>query len=50
MDASRRKKLEEMTRYDPAEVEGRVFGEWMAAGYFHPPAEGTPEEIGRAHV
>ncbi len=33
-----------MTRYDPSEVEGRIFGEWMEAGYFHPPAEGTPEE------
>ena len=44
MDATRRKKLEETTRYDPAEVEGRVFGEWMEAGYFHPAAEGTAEE------
>jgi valyl-tRNA synthetase len=39
-----RKKLEETTRYDPTEVEGRIFAEWMEAGYFHPPAEGTPEE------
>jgi valyl-tRNA synthetase len=44
MDASRRKKLEETTRYDPAAVESRVFAEWMDAGYFHPPAEGTPAE------
>jgi valyl-tRNA synthetase len=44
VDASRRKKLEEMTRYDPTEVEGRIFSEWMEAGYFHPPAEGSPEE------
>jgi valyl-tRNA synthetase len=44
MDASRRKKLDETTRYDPTEVEGRIFAEWMEAGYFHPPAEGTPEE------
>jgi valyl-tRNA synthetase len=40
----RRKTLEETTRYDPVEVEARVFAEWMEAGYFHPPAEGTPEE------
>ena len=40
----RRKKLEETTRYDPAEVEARVFAEWMEGGYFHPEAEGTPEE------
>jgi valyl-tRNA synthetase len=40
----RRKVLEETTRYDPAKVEQRVFDEWMRAGYFHPPAEGTPEE------
>ncbi len=39
-----RKKLEMTTRYDPAEVEGRIFAEWMAGGYFHPPAEGTPKE------
>ncbi|HEY5708612.1 MAG TPA: valine--tRNA ligase [Solirubrobacterales bacterium] len=44
MDAERLKKLEETTRYEPAEVEGRIFSEWMEAGYFHPPAEGTPEE------
>jgi valyl-tRNA synthetase len=44
VDAARREKLEQTTRYDPVEVEGRVFGEWMEAGYFHPPAEGTPEE------
>ena len=36
--------LEETTRYDPSRVEQRVFEEWLAAGYFHPPAEGTPEE------
>ncbi|HET7483920.1 MAG TPA: valine--tRNA ligase [Solirubrobacterales bacterium] len=44
MDAGRRKKLEETTRYEPSEVEGRIFSEWMDAGYFHPPAEGSPEE------
>jgi len=44
VDAERREKLEETTRYEPAEVEGRVFAEWMEAGYFHPRAEGSPEE------
>ncbi len=44
MDAARRKRLEATTRYDPGEVEGRVFAEWMEAGYFHPPAEGMAEE------
>jgi valyl-tRNA synthetase len=40
----RRQTLEEKTRYEPAEVEGRIFGEWLEAGYFHPSAEGAPEE------
>ncbi|HEX4669995.1 MAG TPA: valine--tRNA ligase [Solirubrobacterales bacterium] len=44
MSAVDRKKLEETTRYDPSEVEGRVFAEWMEGGYFHPEAEGSPEE------
>jgi valyl-tRNA synthetase len=39
-----RKVLEETTRYEPAQVERRLFDEWLAAGYFHPPAAGTPEE------
>jgi valyl-tRNA synthetase len=39
-----RKRLEETTRYDPSEVEGRIFREWMEGGYFHPQAEGTAEE------
>src|SRR5262249_54524113 len=38
------KALEEKTRYDPTEVERRVFGGWMEGGYFHPVAEGGPEE------
>jgi valyl-tRNA synthetase len=42
VDAADRKRLESTTRYDPSEVEGRVFAEWMDGGYFHPPAEGTP--------
>jgi valyl-tRNA synthetase len=44
VDAERREKLEGKTRYDPTEVEARIFSEWMEAGYFHPDAEGTPEE------
>jgi valyl-tRNA synthetase len=41
---SDRQKLEQTTRYDPAEVERRVFAEWIEGGYFHPPAEGAPED------
>src|ERR1700742_4511693 len=44
MDAERRKALEPTTRWDPGEVEARFFAEWIAGGYFHPPAEGSPEE------
>jgi valyl-tRNA synthetase len=40
----RRNTLQEKTRYDPGEVEGRIFAEWMEAGYFHPEAEGTAAE------
>jgi valyl-tRNA synthetase len=40
----RRKRLEETTRYDAAEVEARVFAEWIEGGYFHPVAEGRPED------
>jgi valyl-tRNA synthetase len=44
VDEERRRKLEGTTRYDPAEVEQRVFERWLDGGYFHPPAEGSPEE------
>jgi valyl-tRNA synthetase len=44
MDAAARKRLEQTTRYDPTEVEARVFAEWIEGGYFHPEAEGSPEE------
>ncbi len=44
MDAERRKRLEQTTRYEPAEVEGRILERWLEGGYFHPPAEGTPAE------
>jgi valyl-tRNA synthetase len=44
MEAEQRKRLEETTRYQPSEVERRVLERWLEGGYFHPPAEGTPEE------
>jgi valyl-tRNA synthetase len=44
MDAERRNRLEQATRWDPAEAERRVFASWLEGGYFHPPAEGTPDE------
>jgi valyl-tRNA synthetase len=44
MDAERRRRLEETTRYEPSEVEGRILERWLEGGYFHPPAEGSPEE------
>ncbi len=44
MSAANRKKLEDTTRYDSSEVEGRIFGEWVEGGYFHPAAEGSAEE------
>jgi valyl-tRNA synthetase len=44
VSAANRKKLESATRYDPTEVEARIFAEWTEAGYFHPDAEGDPEE------
>jgi valyl-tRNA synthetase len=44
VSATDREKLEATTRYDPGEVEARVFAEWIEGGYFHPPAEGTSEQ------
>jgi valyl-tRNA synthetase len=44
MDEQRRSRLEATTRWDPAEVEQRVFAEWMASGAFDPPPEGKAEE------
>jgi valyl-tRNA synthetase len=44
VDPAQRQKLESTTRYDPSEVEARVFAEWMEGGYFHPEAEGAAEE------
>ncbi|HEY5976368.1 MAG TPA: valine--tRNA ligase [Solirubrobacterales bacterium] len=44
MASAIREKLEATTRYDPTEVERRVFAEWIEGGYFHPEASGAPEE------
>jgi valyl-tRNA synthetase len=44
MADDRLEKLKATTRYDPSEVEGRVFAEWMEGGYFHPEASGTAAE------
>jgi valyl-tRNA synthetase len=44
MSEEQRNALEQRTRYDPTEVERRLFAEWIEGGYFHPPAEGTPGE------
>ena len=44
MADERLKELEEKTRYEPAEVEARIFAEWMEGGYFHPKDEGTAAE------
>src|SRR4051794_18151358 len=44
MDVARRDKLEQTTRYVPADVETRVFARWEAAGIFHPEPEGDPGE------
>ena len=41
------KGLENRTRYEPGEVEERVFSEWMDGGYFHPDpdADGEPFSV-----
>src|SRR5437667_4373848 len=44
MDAEQRERLERTTRWDPADVEGRVLAQWLDGGWFHPPAEGSPAE------
>src|SRR5918997_108904 len=36
--------LEARTRYDPTEVEPRVFARWEASGLLHPEPAGTPDE------
>ncbi|MDX6581431.1 MAG: valyl-tRNA synthetase [Solirubrobacterales bacterium] len=44
MDEARRERLEATTRWEPAEVERRIFDAWYASGAFDPPPEGSPEE------
>jgi valyl-tRNA synthetase len=44
MAEDRLKTLEERTRYEPSDVEARVFARWEQAGIFHPEPEGTPDE------
>ncbi len=44
MADDRLKTLEERTRYEPAEVEDRIFARWEEAGVFSPPPEGTAAE------
>ena len=45
MDAAKREKLEQTTRYEPGEIESRVFAEWMGGGYFHPEATGASRSL-----
>jgi valyl-tRNA synthetase len=42
--ADRLSALQDRTRYDPHEVEGRVFARWEEAGIFHPQSAGTADE------
>ena len=44
MDPSRRELLESRTRWEPGEVEGRIFDSWYASGAFDPAPEGSPDE------
>jgi valyl-tRNA synthetase len=44
MAPDRLEKLQQTTRYVPAEAEARVFKRWEESGIFHPEPEGTPEE------
>jgi valyl-tRNA synthetase len=44
LDEARRKQLEDTTRWDPGSAEAPIFERWIEAGYFHPPAEGSPDE------
>jgi valyl-tRNA synthetase len=44
MQADRLKQLEERTRYDPTEVEDRVFARWEEAGVFSPEPAGDASE------
>src|SRR3954467_6444746 len=44
MATDRLEKLEQTTRYVPAEAEARVLERWKESGIFHAEPEGTPEE------
>ena len=44
MPTDRLKALQDRTRYEPAEVESRVFARWEEAGVFSPEPEGTAAE------
>ncbi len=44
MSDERKARLEATTRWDPGEVESRVFERWMDGGWFHPEATGDPAE------
>jgi len=44
MNPDRREALENTTRFDPQEVEARIFATWLASGCFHPEAEGDPDD------
>jgi valyl-tRNA synthetase len=44
MADDRLKTLEERTRYEPAEVEGRIFARWEESGIFSPAPDGTAAE------
>jgi valyl-tRNA synthetase len=44
MPADRLKQLEERTRYDASQVEGRVFERWQEAGIFSPAPEGEASD------
>jgi valyl-tRNA synthetase len=44
MAPDRLEKLQQTTRYVPAEAEARVFRRWEESGLFHPDPEGTPDE------
>jgi valyl-tRNA synthetase len=44
MAPDRLEKLQQTTRYVPAEAEARVFERWEQSGIFHPEPEGTPDE------
>jgi valyl-tRNA synthetase len=42
--SKRIKELEDRTRFEPAEVESRIFKRWLASGLFHPEPQGDARE------